>query len=110
MTTCPHCGLPALSAWRKLLLGPAARVRCRRCGLAVGVAPLPALASFVPAALLVVAVLAGWMTRPATMVAAAALAIGFSALLYVTVVPLVPRQLTDARAVRSARDRAAGGG
>ncbi len=110
MTTCPHCGLPALSAWRKLMLGPAARLRCRHCGLQVGVAPLPALASFLPAALLVGAVLAGWITRPAMMVSGAALAIGFSVLLYLTVIPLVPRQLTDARAVRSARDRAAGGG
>lgn len=108
MTTCPHCGLPALSAWRKLALGPAARLRCRHCALFVGVAPLPALASLMPAAMLVVAVLAGWMTRPAMMVAGAVVAVGFSALLYLTVVPLVPRQLTDAHAVQGARDRAAG--
>lgn len=35
---CPHCGQPALSPARKLLLGPSASVACRACGGLVGVA------------------------------------------------------------------------
>lgn len=35
---CPHCGQPALSLARKLLLGPSASVACRACGGRVGVA------------------------------------------------------------------------
>lgn len=35
---CPHCGQPALSPARKLLLGPSASAACRACGGHVGVA------------------------------------------------------------------------
>lgn len=35
---CPHCGRPALSPARKLLLGPSASAACRACGGRVGVA------------------------------------------------------------------------
>lgn len=82
---------------------------CPHSGLAVGVAPLPALASFVPAASLAAAVFAGWIARPAMMLIGAAGAIGFSVLLCPTVTPLVPRRLIVASAVRCARSRASGG-
>lgn len=35
---CPHCGQPALSPVRKLVLGPSASIACRACGRPVGVA------------------------------------------------------------------------
>jgi hypothetical protein len=105
LLTCPHCGLWAMPAWRKLALGPAAEVACRSCGLAVGVAALPALASFVPCALVVLAVLLRWMTRPAPMIIAGAAAIAVTCYAYLLAVPLVRRGFTDARAVRAARER-----
>jgi hypothetical protein len=103
--TCPHCGLRAMPAWRKLALGPSAKVACRSCGLAVGVAPLPALVSFVPCAVVVLAVTLRWMTRPVPMVVAGAAAIAVTGWAYLLAVPLVPRGFTDARAVRAARER-----
>lgn len=107
LTTCPHCGLLAMPAWRKLALGPAATASCRSCGLAVGVAPLRALASFTPSAVLVLAVSVGWLTQPVAMVAGAVVAVAATSLAYLVAVPLVRRQLTDAQAVRAARLRAA---
>ena len=106
LTSCPHCGLPALPAWRKLALGPAAKAACRRCGLAVGVAPWPALVSLAPCAAVVLAVAAGWLTRPATTIACGLAAIAVTCVAYLTAVPLVPRQRTDMKAVRAARSQA----
>lgn len=102
---CPHCGLPALPAWRKLALGPTARARCRRCGLAVGVAPGRALVALLPCLAVVAAVTLGWIARPPAMVAAGLAAIGATALLHLAWVPLVRRGLTDAQAVRAAHAR-----
>lgn len=50
---CPFCGQPALSAWRKLTLGPARSLPCRACGRRVGVAFWPAAAVLAPAVLFV---------------------------------------------------------
>lgn len=102
---CPHCGLPALSPVRKLALGPAAKLACRRCGLAIGVAPGPALLSFVPSAAIVVAVLMRWLRDPATMIVAAVLALALTSALYLWWVPLVRRGLTLPDAVDAARRR-----
>lgn len=35
---CPHCGRPALSPLRKLVLGPSVSAACRACGGRIGVA------------------------------------------------------------------------
>jgi hypothetical protein len=104
--TCPHCGLQAFGAWRKLSLGPAGRARCACCALAVGVATLPALAALAPCLALVAIVLMRWVTAPLALVGLGAAAIGITSAIHL-LVPLVPRQLTDARAVRAARERAA---
>ena len=95
-----------MPAWRKLALGPAAKTACRRCGLAVGVAPLPALASLLPCAAVVLAVSAGWLTRPVTMILCALAAVALTSLAHLALVPLVPRQLTDAKAVQAAHSAA----
>lgn len=100
---CPHCGLAALPAWRKLLLGPAGRVPCRRCGLAVGVAPGPAVLALLPCLLVVAAALTGGGRRPLLLVAATVLALATTGVLHLMSVPLVRRQLTDAAAVRRAQ-------
>lgn len=105
LLACPHCGLWAMPAWRKLALGPSAKVACRSCGLAVGVAPLPALAAFTPCMLVVLAVTLRWMTRPLPMILAGVAAIAVTCYAYLLAVPLVPRGFTDARAVRAARER-----
>lgn len=34
---CPHCGKPALSPWRKSILGPARSTTCQSCGKRVSV-------------------------------------------------------------------------
>ena len=104
--TCPHCGLQAFGAWRKLSLGPAGRARCACCGLAVGVATLPALAALAPCLAVVPIVLLRWVTAPLALVGLGATAIGITSAIHL-LIPLVPRQLTDARAVRAARERAA---
>ena len=103
--TCPHCGLQAFGAWRKLALGAAARARCGRCGLAVGVAPLPALAALIPCLAVVAAALLRWITSPVSLAALGAAAIGITSAIHLAL-PLVPRGLTDARAVRAARGQA----
>jgi hypothetical protein len=105
--TCPHCGLQAFGAWRKLALGPAGRARCARCGLAVGVAPLPALAALTPCLAVVAIVLLRWVTEPLPLIGLGAAAVGITGAIHLRALPLVPRQLTDARAVRAARERAA---
>lgn len=104
---CPHCGLAALPAWRKLLLGPAGRTPCRRCGLAVGVAPGPAVLALMPCLLVVAVALTGGGRRPLLLVAATVLALATTGVLHLVSVPLVRRQLTDAAAVRRARQAAA---
>jgi endogenous inhibitor of DNA gyrase (YacG/DUF329 family) len=40
---CPHCGRPAVSGLRKLLLGPATRATCSECGKRVSVSYLSVL-------------------------------------------------------------------
>jgi hypothetical protein len=102
-TTCPHCGLQAMSALRKLALGPVAQIACRRCGLAVGVSVGPALLSFVPCAAIVVLVLLGRMHDPPPLIAGAAAAIALTCALYLWWVPLVRRELTRPEAVATAR-------
>ena len=37
MTQCPHCGAPAMSAWRKQILGPGRSVACEHCSKPVSV-------------------------------------------------------------------------
>ena len=103
--TCPHCGLQAFGTWRKLALGAAARGRCGRCGLAVGVPPLPALVALLPSLAVVAAVFLRWVTSPVALVALGAAAIGITSAIHLAL-PLVPRGLTDARAVRAAREQA----
>lgn len=100
---CPHCGLPALPTWRKLLLGPAGRTTCRRCGLAVGVAAVPAVLAMLPSLAVVAMAVTGAARHPWLLAAAALLAVLTTTVLHLISVPLVPRQLTDAAAVRRAR-------
>ena len=107
LTACPHCGLAAMSALRKLALGPAAELRCRHCTLAVGVAVGPALLAFVPCLLVIVVVLAGWVREPALLIAGGAAAIVLTGAIYLWNVPLVRRELTRPAMVEAAQ-RAAG--
>lgn len=104
---CPHCGLAALPAWRKLLLGPAGRTPCRHCVLAVGVAPGPAVLAWLPCLLVVAVALSGGGRRPLLLVAATVLAVATTSVLHLVSVPLVRRQLTDAAAVRRALEKPA---
>jgi hypothetical protein len=110
--TCPHCGLDALPAWRKLALGPIATVSCRRCGLKVSAAVPQALVAFVPSLVAVVLVLSGLWHRPATLVTVGAVGWLLTCVLYLLWVPLVPRQVTRQEAVVAARaaQRGDGGG
>lgn len=100
---CPHCGLPAIGALAKLGLGWARQVPCRACGLRITVAPLPAVATMLPCALVVLAVSLRWLRDPATMVLAGVLSFVCMCVLYLWAVPLVKAQLTDASAVARAR-------
>ncbi len=101
--TCPHCSLQAMSAWRKLALGPAVRRPCRACGLRVGVEPVRAYAAFLPC----FALIAGVNSLPVSlMLPAAGAALVATFALYLTWVPLAKRQITDPDAVREATARA----
>lgn len=104
LLTCPHCGLPAISALAKLALGWARQVPCRACGLRVTVAPLPAVASMLPCALVVLAVSLRWLRDPTTMVLAGVVSFAAMCVLYLWAVPLVRAQVTDASAVARARE------
>jgi hypothetical protein len=42
---CPHCGKPALSFWRKSVLGPARSTPCQSCGKRISVSWNALLAS-----------------------------------------------------------------
>jgi hypothetical protein len=100
---CPHCGAQALSVWGKLSLGPIAQRRCRRCGLAIGTAVVPALIALTPCAI-DVALMAGHVLRhPPSMIASAALAFAMTCALYLWWVPLAPRELTRREAVEASR-------
>ena len=50
MGTCPYCQQPAISFWRKCILGPETAVPCSSCGKKVGV-PWAAVLAAVPIAL-----------------------------------------------------------
>ena len=109
---CPHCGLRALSAWRKWALGWDRPVPCQACGLPVLVsgwfvvrATLPLVAGSL--ALAVVAGLRGGMSARTIM--AWLIALGLcSALAFLFAVPLRRAGRSDAAAVQRARARAAG--
>jgi hypothetical protein len=47
---CPYCHKPAMSIWRKCILGPEKAVACLCCGRSVGV-PWGAVAAAIPLAL-----------------------------------------------------------
>ena len=102
--SCPHCGLRALSPARKMLLGPAASLDCRACGLRLGVEPVRAYVSFIPCLAVVLGVQALHDVRSMIAAGVAALVLTFG--LYLQWVPLVKRQITDPDAVRRAVDRA----
>ncbi|MFL6699436.1 MAG: hypothetical protein ACJ8GJ_19900 [Vitreoscilla sp.] len=104
--SCPHCSLRALSAPRKMLLGPAASLGCRACGLRLGVEPVRAYVSFVPCLAAVVGVQG--LHDVDSMIAAGVAALVLTFALYLQWVPLVKRQITDPDAVRRAVDRADG--
>ena len=50
MVPCPYCNHPAMSIWRKCILGPEMAVRCSSCKRKVGV-PWLAVVAAVPIAL-----------------------------------------------------------
>lgn len=102
-TTCPHCGLDAVSAWRKLALGPASTAKCRRCGLKVSAAVPQALLSFVPSVVAVAVVLSGAVRGPGALIALGAVGWTITSVLYLVWVPLVARQVTRQDAVAAAR-------
>lgn len=103
--TCPHCGLPAMSALKKLTLGWSRSVPCRNCGLLVTVSPGPAALSMLPCLVAIVATMMRWMRDPATLVAAGVGLIAINMALYLWWVPLIKAQLTDRQAVRRAQER-----
>ncbi len=103
LLTCPHCGLPAMSVWKKLCLGWARDVPCRACGLRVSVSPLPAVAAMLPCLAVVLAITLRWVRDPATMIALGVLTLLATCALHLWAVALVRTQITDAHAVAKAR-------
>lgn len=101
--TCPHCGLDAMAAWRKLALGPVATSNCRRCGLKVSTAVPQALVAFAPALAAIAIVLSGLVRGPSLLIAIGAIGWLVTCWLYLVWVPLVPRQVTRREAVLAAR-------
>ena len=102
-TTCPHCGLDAMAAWRKLALGPVATASCRRCGLKVSTAVPRALIAFVPTLVAVALVLSGLVRAPSVLITIGAVGWLATCWLYLVWVPLVPRQVTRRAAVLAAQ-------
>ncbi|MFT4196283.1 hypothetical protein [Ottowia sp.] len=104
---CPHCGLQALPAWRKIALGWDRPVACRACGLGVEVSSFRAMLATLPivGGAFVLAVYGGLArglpARPA--IAALVLMALVSVLAYLFGVPLQRAGHTDADAVRRAR-------
>lgn len=99
---CPHCGLPALSALKKLTLGWSRQVPCQSCGLQVTVSPSPAVVSMLPCLIVIVAALMRWLRDPMTLALAGVGAIAINVVLYLWAVPLTKAQLTDPQAVQRA--------
>ena len=104
---CPHCGLQALSAWRKLTLGWDQPVACRACGLAVEASSFRAMLATLPVVggSLVLALIGGLMRGlpwRSTAVLLALLAVA-AVLAYLFAVPLQRATHTDMEAVRRAR-------
>ncbi|CAN7294146.1 hypothetical protein [Rhizobacter sp. LjRoot28] len=101
--TCPHCGLDAMAAWRKLALGPVATSNCRRCGLKVSTAVPQAIAAFTPTLVAVAIVLSGLVRGASLLIAIGAIGWLVTCWLYLVWVPLVPRQVTRREAVLAAQ-------
>ena len=107
---CPHCGLQALSAWRKLALGWDKPVPCQTCGLKVEVSSFRAMLATLPivGGAFVLAVVGGVMrglpAKP-SLVLLALMAVA-SVLGYLFAVPLQRASYTDEAAVRRARAEA----
>jgi hypothetical protein len=105
---CPHCHTePCLPLWRKFLLGPASKARCRACDCLVGVDVLRATVAMLPTFLLVVVVATGLLQNVLVMISL--LLIGFVSMfaLYAFWVPLLPEQLSSSSMVEAGRARTA---
>jgi hypothetical protein len=92
VNTCPHCGHPALSFWRKMFLGPARDVYCVNCRNRIGVNAVRAYLSFLPA-LVIIALIPG-MRQADSMIGAGVAAFVVTVALYWWWVPLERRGLT----------------
>jgi DNA-directed RNA polymerase subunit RPC12/RpoP len=92
MNTCPHCGLPALRFWKKMVVGPARDVYCPNCRNRIGVKVVPAYLSFVPALILIVWI--PYMRHEDAMIAAGIGAFLVTIALYWWCVPLERRGLS----------------
>ena len=103
--TCPHCGLQAMSALKKLSLGWSRSVPCRACGLFVTVSPGPAVLSMLPCLVVVAAAVMRWIRDPVTLALVGVGAIAINVVLHLWWVPLTLAQLTDREAVRRAQER-----
>lgn len=86
---CPHCGKPAITPLRKMLMGPGFPAKCRMCGEKVGVPYSAARMGSIMSALTLVALLLVWSFASLVVILAA----GFALTSYIQVrrVPLVPR-------------------
>lgn len=101
--TCPHCGLRALPAYKKLMLGGVYSAPCRRCGLLVCMSPLDVL-SILPLVVFVLLIMLKWLRNPVAIVALGLLVFTACCLLRVFAVPLCKAQMTDRHAVARAHE------
>lgn len=105
---CPHCSAePCLPLWRKFLLGPQARARCRVCDCLVGVEVLRASAAMLPTFLLVVLVATGLLQNIFVMVDLLLLGLASMFALYALWVPLMPEQISTPTMIEAGRARVA---
>ena len=107
---CPHCGLQAMSAWRKWRLGWDRPVPCQACGLLVAVSGWHVVRASLPlvGGAFAVAVVAGLVggVRPGPTLGWLSVVALISAGGFLFTVPLLRASHADPAAVRRARLRA----
>lgn len=85
---CPRCDKPAMSAWRKMSMGPAMPVKCAACGKRVGV-PWSSMLTMTP---FIAALLGAAFIEPlAGKVLVFITGFAVMSVIHVRWVPLVPR-------------------
>lgn len=105
---CPHCSAePCLPLWRKFMLGPLGKARCRVCDCLVGVEVLRASAAMLPTFLLVILVAGGLLQNIFMMIDLLLLGLVSMFALYALWVPLMPEQISSPTMIEAGRARVA---